>query len=107
MIGVDPNFEMMLMKLEKGVSHRSTRYRGSRKRTIRGLLLVDVVRGLAVAVVVEVDLDQRLRVLAQAPEHTHDDGLLLQRRRLHLEDRNENLVEKHFNLFLHDVTQLR
>lgn len=50
----------------------------------KNALLIDIVDGIAVAIVVEVYLDQCLRFLAEAREHSQNDALLLEGRRFHL-----------------------
>jgi hypothetical protein len=64
------------------------------------LLLVDVVNRLAVAVVVEINLNESLWVLAKLNKHAQEDALLLESGCLHLEYGDEDLVQEHFDLFL-------
>ena len=63
-------------------------------------LLIDVLWRRPVTVVVEVDLHQRLRVLAQADENAEDQRLLPDGRVSHLKNRDEDLVHENLNLFL-------
>lgn len=67
--------------------------------------LVDVFERGPVAVVVEVDLDQRLRVLRQARENVEDERLLFDGGRSHLENGEEDLVEQDLDLFLQKVKE--
>lgn len=61
---------------------------------------VDVLDGGSVAIVVEVDLDEGLRILGESEEDGEDGGLLLDGGSSHLEDGEEDLVEEDFDLFL-------
>lgn len=63
-------------------------------------LFVDVVRSFAVTIVVEINLYQSLRILTQTREHPQYNRLLFQCRCTHLQDRDEDLVQKNLNLFL-------
>lgn len=66
--------------------------------------LVNVLDRRPVAVVVEIDLDERLRVLREPEEDIENERLLFDSRRSHLEDRQENLVQKNLDFFLPEET---
>lgn len=65
-----------------------------------GVPFVDVVERGAIAIVVEVDVDERLRVLREASKDGEEDRLLPHGRIAHLEDREEDLVEEDLDLLL-------
>lgn len=61
---------------------------------------VDVFGGVPIAVIVEVDLHEGLRILSQSIEHGEQDRLLPQGRSPHLKNGQEDLIEKDLDLFL-------
>ena len=64
------------------------------------LLFIYVIHSFTIAIIIEVDLDEGPRVFAKTLQHAQNDGLLLQRGCFHLQDRDEDLMEEHFDLFL-------
>lgn len=67
------------------------------------LLFVNVIHCLTITVVIEINFHQGLRLLAKPLKHAKDNRFLLQRRSLHFDDRNEDLMEEDFDLFLQGV----
>jgi hypothetical protein len=100
--GAEAIFEMTFARLSQALSARND---GQTKH--KDALFVNVVHRLAVAVVVEVYLNKGLRILEEPGEHAEDDAFLLQGRGLHLQDRDKDLMQKHFNLFLQATIRKR
>jgi hypothetical protein len=55
-------------------------------------LLVDVIHSFTITVVVEIDLNKCLGILAKPGKHSENHRLLLQSRRSHFENGNKNFV---------------
>jgi hypothetical protein len=62
--------------------------------------LVDVLERFAVAIVIKIDLNKSLRILAKALNHGEDFALLLRCRIPHLEDWQEYFVKENLDFFL-------
>jgi len=85
--GAVPIFEMIFIRLfGPGVDNQIY------ERDDIYSLLVDVIRGFAVTVVVEIDFNKCLRILAKPGKHSENHSLLLQSRRSHFENGNKNFV---------------
>lgn len=63
-------------------------------------LFVHVQDRRSITVVIEVDLDERLGILGKPEEDVEDGGFLSEGERRQLEDRQEDFVQKDFDLFL-------
>jgi hypothetical protein len=94
--GVVPILEIIFMTLLETRADRLVN-----NDTQMNLLLVNVIHGFAVAIVIEIYLYKCLRILTEPREHPKYNCLLLQSGRSHLEDRDENLVQKDLNFFLY------
>ena len=90
-------FDMVFIKLAGGSAC------GIAQHDNIALLLVNVVYGLTITVVIEINFHQGLRLLAKPLKHAKNYGFLLQRRSFHFDDRNEDLMEEDFDLFLQGV----
>jgi hypothetical protein len=95
---VVPSFETMLRRLWKG-RESAMEFKRRRERR-RSAPFVDVVERGTIAVVVEVDVDERLRVLSETTNEGKKEALLPNRRIAHLKDGKKDLVEEHLDFLL-------
>jgi hypothetical protein len=86
----EPSFVIMFIRL--CAARRVRGAEGMEKKGF-GVLFEDVVGRGRVAVIVDVEIDERLRVLTDTRDHGDHDGLLLERCGLELKDGDEDLVE--------------
>jgi hypothetical protein len=63
-------------------------------------LFIDIIRRFAVTIIIEIYLNQSLRILAQSGQHAEDYGLLLKSGCSHFKNGNEDLMQENFDFFL-------
>ena len=69
--------------------------------------LIDILQGGSITIVIDIQLDQSLRILTDSNKDTENQRFLSNGRMSHFEYRDKDLVQQDFNLFLNHQQSLR